>query len=136
MSAQVIFATYVDDPGITADDQILCDALVARDIEVQAAAWDDPVADWSTTGLCVLRSTWTYHLRCQDFLGWARHVSTVTRLWNPLPVVRWKAHKRYLRDLAAHGVATVPTRWLKAGSPADIAAMLLTTETLISDIPQ
>jgi len=57
MSAQVIFATYVDDPGITADDQILCDALVVRDIEVQAAAWDDPVADWSTTGLCLLRST-------------------------------------------------------------------------------
>lgn len=88
MSARVTFATYGDDPGITADDQVLCDALVARDIEVQATAWDDPVADWSTTGLCLLRSTWDYHLRCQDFLVWERHVSAVTRLWNPLPVVR------------------------------------------------
>ena len=124
MPARVTFATYSGDPGITVDDQVLCDALVARDIEVQAAAWDDPAADWSTTDLCLLRSTWDYHHRCQDFLGWARHVSTVIRLWNPLPVVRWNAHKRYLRDLAAHGVATVPTRWLNAGSPADLPALL------------
>jgi len=124
MSARVTLATYAGDPGITTDDQVLRDALLARDIEVQAAAWDDPLADWSTTGLCLLRSTWDYHLRCDEFLAWAHHVAAVTRLWNPLPVVRWNAHKRYLRDLAAHGVATVPTRWLKAGSPADLPALL------------
>ena len=126
MSARVTFATYGDDPGITADDQVLRDALLARDIEVQAAAWDDPLADWSTIGLCLLRSTWDYHQRCEEFLVWAHHVAAVTRLWNPLPVVRWNAHKRYLRDLAANDVATVPTRWLNAGSCADLPALLAT----------
>ncbi len=124
MSARVTFATYGDDPGITADDQVLRDALLARDIEVQAAAWDDPLADWSTIGLCLLRSTWDYHQRCQDFLLWALHVSAVTRLWNPRHAVRWNAHKRYLRDLAGNGVATVPTRWLNAGLPVDLPALL------------
>ncbi len=121
MSAQVTFATYAGDSGITADDQVLRDALMARDIKVQAAAWDDPFADWSTIGLCLLRSTWDYHLRCDEFLAWAHHVAAVTRLWNPLPVVRWNAHKRYL---AAHGVATVPTRWVNAGSPVDLPTLL------------
>lgn len=124
MSARVTFATYGDDPGITADDQVLRDALLARDIEVQAAAWDDPFADWSMIDLCLLRSTWDYHHRCQDFLLWARHVAAVTRLWNPLPAVRWNAHKRYLRDLAGNGVATVPTQWLNAGLPADLPTLL------------
>jgi len=124
MSAQVTFATYGDDPGITADDQVLRDALLGRDIEVQAAAWDDPFADWSTIGLCLLRSTWDYHQRCEEFLVWAHHVAAGTRLWNPLPVVRWNAHKHYLRDLAVHDVATVPTRWLNSGSPVDLLALL------------
>jgi len=41
-------------------------------------------------------------------------------------VVRWNAHKRYLHDLAVNGVATVPTRWLNAGSCADLPALLTT----------
>jgi len=124
MSAQVTFATYAGDPGITADDQVLRDALMARDIEVQAAAWDDPFVDWSTIGLGLLRSTWDYHLRCEEFLVWTNHVAAVTRLWNPLPMVRWNAHKRYLRDLAGSGVATVPTQWLNAGLPVDLPTLL------------
>ncbi|MDQ2740938.1 MAG: hypothetical protein M3Z66_01345 [Chloroflexota bacterium] len=124
MSAQVTFATYAGDSGITTDDQVLRDALMARDIEVQAAAWDDPFADWSTIGLCLLRSTWDYHLRCEEFLVWANHIAAVTRLWNPLPMVRWNAHKRYLRDLAGSGVASVPTQWLIAGLPVDLPTLL------------
>jgi len=124
MSAQVTFATYADDSGITADDQVLRDALMARDIEVEPAAWDDPFADWSTIGLCLLRSTWDYHLRGEEFLVWTNHVAAVTRLWNPLPMVRWNAHKRYLRDLAGSGVATVPTQWLNAGLPVDLPTLL------------
>ncbi|GAC1466047.1 MAG: hypothetical protein PVSMB7_11040 [Chloroflexota bacterium] len=124
MPPRVVFATYAHQPAITADDEVLRDALSARHIDVGAAAWDDPSMDWSTTNLCVIRSTWDYHRRHSEFLDWAHRVSTVTSLWNPFPVVQGNSHKRYLRDLAAHGVATVPTRWLNAGSHVDLAAVL------------
>jgi glutathione synthase/RimK-type ligase-like ATP-grasp enzyme len=124
MSPRVAFATYVHDPVIASDDSVVRDMLWARDIEVEATVWDDPSVDWSAVDLCLLRSTWDYHHRHQEFLAWVQDVSAVTTLWNPAPVVRWNTHKRYLHDLAIHGVATVPTRWLPAGSRADLATIL------------
>ena len=37
-------------------------------------------------------------------------------MWNPTSIVRWNSTKRYLADLAARGVATVPTRIIAAAS--------------------
>ena len=48
--------------------------------------------------LTILRSTWDYPPRRDEFLAWA---ATVPNLLNPLDVVRWSSDKRYLRDLVA-----------------------------------
>lgn len=40
---------------------------------------------------------------------------------NPLPVVRWNADKRYLRDLAQRGVEIVPTVFLGQGEHEELA---------------
>jgi hypothetical protein len=45
-------------------------------------------------------------------------------LWNPVSLVRWNAHKRYLADLARLGVFTPPTMFVSAGDRRSLDAVL------------
>lgn len=98
-------------------------ALVADGIPTDVVPWDAEV-DWAAYGLVVLRSTWDYFDRLVDFLAWASEVDRVSRLVNPVDVVRWNSHKGYLVELGHRGVPTVPTRLIPAES-TDVADQLL-----------
>ena len=51
-----------------------------------------------------------------SLLAWIATLErTDVRCFNEPALVRWNADKRYLRELAAKGVATVPTLWFEAG---------------------
>lgn len=112
-------------PDLFFDDHPLLAALAARGLRAQPAVWDDPSADWSAPKLAVIRSTWDYYLRLDDFLAWAAKTASVTSLWNPEPVLRWNTHKTYLRDLEQRGVPIVPTAWITAGTPVPDLAQLM-----------
>jgi glutathione synthase/RimK-type ligase-like ATP-grasp enzyme len=87
--------------------------------------WDDTDARWDAYAAVLIRSTWDYHHRLDDFVAWCEQVAAVSRLWNPLPVVRWNAHKGYLLGLADAGVPTVPTVVVEAGDcGADVQSLL------------
>jgi len=103
------------------DDAPLRAAL--RDAGIRAAtwAWDDPAADWSSARLAVLRSAWNYPRHHETFLRWAERAASFTRLWNPVPVVRWNTHKGYLLDLQRRGIPVVPTELVPAGRPVPLA---------------
>jgi glutathione synthase/RimK-type ligase-like ATP-grasp enzyme len=118
------FVTYAGMPDLDPDDRLALDLLAQRGFEVATAVWDDPAVDWASQGIVIIRSTWDYNLRHSAFLSWAEAVATVTPLYNPISLVRWNLHKSYLADLAAHGVPTVATRWLPAGSPSDLRCVL------------
>ena len=53
-------------------------------------------------------------------MRWAEAVSDQTLIINPLHIIRWNAHKFYLRDLESAGVPIVPTVWLERGRPMDL----------------
>ena len=59
----------------------------------------------------VLRSTWDYHRRREEFLAWTERISRRVHLLNPAPVVRWNSHKSYLKELESARVPIVPT-WI------------------------
>ncbi len=111
-------------PQLTDDDRLLLDALRAHGLNAQPTVWDDPAIDWSQPAICVLRSTWDYHHRRDEFLAWAARVARVTQLWNPLDVLRWNTHKGYLHDLSKRGVPVVPTTWIEAGSSAHLSTLM------------
>lgn len=75
-------------------------------------SWDDP--EVAQADLVILRATWDYPERLEEFLRWAGSVRNVL---NPLPVVRWNTDKRYLNDLASAGVSTVPSTFFAPGDP-------------------
>jgi len=106
------------------DDDLppLSAALDALGVETEVVDWDDPNTDWSGFELAIVRSTWDYPDRRDEFLAWAERVETATTLLNPSAVLRWNTDKRYLADLARHGVPVVPTTFYAPGDAVDIAA--------------
>ncbi len=109
---RIALATCRDLPRLTPDDRILLEELRGCGFEVRPVLWDAEDVRWDTFDLVFIRSCWDYHLRSNQFLAWAEMLDRAgVTLWNPLPVVRWNAHKRYLRDLEAAGVPLVPTCW-------------------------
>lgn len=108
-------------------DEDLTPLLAAAERAGLSAAvwcWDDPAVDWSGCRLALLRSPWDYTERYPEFIGWLDRVATQTKLLNPPEMVRWNTDKRYLADLAATGVAIVPTAFLAPGEglPTDLPA--------------
>ena len=87
-------------------------ALADLGVTADVLPWDADI-DWSAYPLVVVRTPWDYFQRLPEFLAWAERTSVQTRLVNSLSVLRWNSHKGYLRELAEHGIATVPTRWLE-----------------------
>ncbi|SHI25360.1 ATP-grasp domain-containing protein [Streptomyces sp. 3214.6] len=108
------------EPSRDRDLPVLQAALERAGAEADGVFWDDPDVDWASYDLVVIRSTWDYSWRADEFTAWAQKVADVTRLANPAAVVRWNADKRYLGELAAAGVPTVPTRYLAPDDPADL----------------
>jgi len=89
-------------------------ALRAAGADVTISEWDRP-HDWGRFDVALLRSTWDYPQRLAEFFEWAETVSRMTKLLNPLPVVRWSSDKHYLGDLANEGVPTVLTKFVEPG---------------------
>jgi len=119
------FVTYDGLPDLDPDDRLAVDALARRGMRADVAVWNDPAVDWSKTGVCVIRSTWDYHLHFDRFMRWASHVdATAKGLHNPLPIIRWNAHKSYVRELAARGAPMVPTVWIARGAEPDLGAIV------------
>jgi hypothetical protein len=122
---RIALATYATLPGLNDDDRLLVSALDKQGVAAVPAVWDSPDVTWSDFQGVLVRSCWDYHRRLPEFLEWIARLERDGRvLWNPPALLRWNSHKSYLRDLAARGVAIVPTRWLARGEPCGLAEVL------------
>ncbi len=125
MTHSIAFVTNAEWPKLTEDDQLAAHALRQAGIEVAPARWDDTQVDWSSFTSVVLRSTWDYHQRAEEFAVWLdRLEATGVPVWNPLEIVRWNMDKTYLRDLQEAGVRVVPSVWLLQGVKVDLADLM------------
>ena len=99
------------------ETHLLVDALAQRGIVADVPPWNSE-QDWAAYPLVVVRTPWDYFRHLDAFLAWAERTSALTHLVNPVAVIAWNSHKGYLRELAAGGVATVPTLWIERGDTA------------------
>jgi glutathione synthase/RimK-type ligase-like ATP-grasp enzyme len=95
--------------GKDEDDLRLISALAKRGIAAVHAAWDDDLVNWQSFPLVIIRSTWDYPERRDEFLA---RVSGLRRVLNPLPILQWNTDKHYLQDLARAGLPVIPTHFL------------------------
>ena len=106
----IVFAgcrALVDGDG---DDAGLVPALRARGLHARWLSWDDPECE--RADVVILRATWDYIDRLDEFLAWTKRVPN---LLNAPAVVEWNTDKRYLADLDAAGVPTVPSFFFAPG---------------------
>ena len=111
---RIALASCAELPGLDEEGQLLLAALRRRGADAEAVVWDGDDA-WDGFDMVVLRGTWDYAERIEEFLAWTDHVASVSRLLNPAPVVRWNTDKRYLAGLERAGVPIVPTQFLEPG---------------------
>ena len=97
-------------PDGDGDDDGLVAALRTRGLHARWLSWDDPQT--VDADLVILRATWDYTDRLDEFLAWT---TRVRNLLNAPNVVAWNTDKRYLADLAGAGVPTVPSRFFAPG---------------------
>lgn len=110
-------------PQLDPDDRILAAELRKRGLRVSSAIWSDPDVDWHLSRLCLVRSTWDYHMRYDEFRRWVDRVASVSIVKNDPALLTWSSHKSYLREIHERGVPVVPSAWLEQGQSANLAAI-------------
>lgn len=105
--ADVLLATCAELPDGEPGGQLLVKELAERGIGARFAAWDDPDVDWTDARLVMVRSTWDYDTRRDDFLAWAHEVGDT--LVNGAHAFNWNTDKAYLVDLGTTHLPVVPT---------------------------
>jgi hypothetical protein len=114
--AALLLATCAEFPDGEDDELPAIDALRRCGLDVDLAVWDDASVDWASADLVVVRSTWDYVGRREQFLDWAR---SVPRLANPAEVLAWNTDKTYLRALTDADLPVVATTWYEPGDSPD-----------------
>jgi glutathione synthase/RimK-type ligase-like ATP-grasp enzyme len=128
-SVRVAIASFSGMPPEFTDDRRLADALAARGVAVSRIAWDEPSADWAAFEAVIIRSTWDYARRRDEFVRWCESVGPT--LHNSAALVRWNSDKRYLDDLAQAGVPVVETAFIPPGEPvSELAGELVVKPTV------
>jgi hypothetical protein len=107
--------------------------LAEQGLELEDISWDDPGANWSDYAAAVIGTTWDYWDREDEFIAALEAIESRTRLFNPLALVKWNRHKRYLETLAARGARLIPTLWLDTPTPqaVGVAFERLGTDRLV-----
>ncbi|MDT7782198.1 MAG: hypothetical protein QOF58_617 [Pseudonocardiales bacterium] len=105
---KVVLASCAALPEGDGDEDALIDALRRDGVDVTWQPWGSAV----DADLVVLRATWDYTERLDEFLAWCENVPALA---NPVSVVRWNTDKSYLVELAARALAVVPTAVVEPG---------------------
>ncbi|MGW0533118.1 ATP-grasp domain-containing protein [Streptomyces sp. NPDC003032] len=120
LSPRIALVTRRPQPDYDHDLPVLARSLGEAGAGVRVVGWDDPDVDWAGFDLAVIRSTWDYSWRTDEYVAWAERCGRLTRLANPADVVRWNTDKRYLGELAAAGVPVVPTYYCAPGENVEL----------------
>jgi len=101
--------------GLDSDLEPLRQAFVDLDVQVEVVDWDDPSVDWGRFGAAILRSTWDYVDRFDEFVVWLDRIELQTQVVNGRGAIDWNIDKHYLAELAAVDVPVVPTIFVEVG---------------------
>ena len=92
------------------DDRMLQRGLQQHGHEATLLQWTNTSIDWNEYDIAVIRSTWDYIDRREEFLSVLSKIeSSSCKLFNPLEAVRWNSDKHYFFDLQKWNVPVIPT---------------------------
>jgi glutathione synthase/RimK-type ligase-like ATP-grasp enzyme len=124
VAVDVVLVTGRDMPIADVEGPQIAERLRDRGVSAEVRVWG--ADDCADAGLVVVRSTWDYTERRDEFVQWLRAVATNSRVVNPPSVVEWNSHKKYLLELSAAGIPVVPTEVVVVGASAAAQRAALT----------
>lgn len=93
-------------------DHLVFKPLADLGWHAEEVSWRCTDCDWNQYDLVVIRSPWDYQ---DDFEAFIKVLETIesssATLANPIDIVHWNIHKKYLAELESKGVIIVPTIW-------------------------
>lgn len=126
--ATIAFVTHSGISDINEDDALTANVLRNEfGIEVEPLPWDDPDANarLDKYDLLVIRSTWNYYKKYEQFKKWLNMlVYKGKEVLNPVPLLLWNSNKSYLRELEKLGFPIAETKWLDQGTSADLEDLI------------
>ena len=128
---RIVFASFkansadLDFTFTLEDERLLKEPLRVRGVDVSTIHWDDKDTDWASFDAVIIRSTWDYHHRWEEFSAWLASLENkgVTVL-NPISMLRWNIDKVYLGTLSQYDIRTLPTLFVERGGTANLASIL------------
>lgn len=103
------------------DDNLLVKKLSDEGHTVTTLSWSSE-SDWSQFDCAIIRTTWDYMERPDEFFKKLEEISSQTKLYNDLATVKWNIHKGYLKELEKKGANIVPTIFFKPTDELKIPA--------------
>ena len=105
------FLTMDDEAGFVIDDVHAHPPLQGLGWKVSPLSWKQTETPWSEFDAVIIRSCWDYPPQVSHILLVLEKIDQLSKLANPLALVRWNLSKTYLQDLESKGIGIVPTLW-------------------------
>ncbi len=97
------FLTCDDLSGYVIDDDLAIGAFsnFFPEDDLDVISWSDTYTDWSEYDFAVIRTTWDYTNRLDEFLSVLKKIEdSGCTLLNPRSTVEWNSRKTYLKELS------------------------------------
>jgi glutathione synthase/RimK-type ligase-like ATP-grasp enzyme len=132
VTRRLAVATSAGYPSIQPDDAHLAATLERLGVQPVVCVWNDPAVDWSAFDAVLIRTIWDYFKHHAAFLGWLDRLDRLgVPTINDSALLRWNSDKRYLLELAAHGVDVIPTRLASAAELPDVLAAMTGRQVVV-----
>lgn len=96
------------DQYVTYEDH-LNKALEKRNIQYHWIEWKKAEEiDWVEYDGALIRTTWDYQAHYDEFIKKLEYISSQTKLWNPIDIVKWNSSKDYLNEFINSETPPVP----------------------------
>jgi glutathione synthase/RimK-type ligase-like ATP-grasp enzyme len=110
---------------LSEDDSLLVEPLKKEGFQVEVLSWDKDNVGWERFSKVIIRSTWDYHYRIDEYKRWlTRREQQGVPLWNPPEIVKWNLDKRYLLELKDKGISIIPTVLVEQGQARNLQSII------------
>ncbi|WP_350291843.1 hypothetical protein [uncultured Croceitalea sp.] len=107
--------------NIILENQLVSNELIKLGLTVTRKSWDDKDFDWSTSKYVLVRATWDYFDRYDEFTDWFNAAAKKTTFINSEALLKWNIDKHYLQDLNKNGVNIPRTLFIEPNTITTLA---------------
>lgn len=108
---------------VNLEDQLVIDAFEKLGLKAIREDWASTSFDWSTTKSVLIRATWDYHERFEEFENWVLRTNDSTQLFNSGEAVAWNMDKIYLREMQSQGINIPQTVFFDKNESKDVVRL-------------